>query len=199
MKNIKHVGKISSTNSRCVVVFRHIYDANGNIADRDNCLIFESDRLPDAEHGELIKIVESETAQSTGDLFNVLSRTRLGNGNTALQWLASQNRLRKIPTKDVHMIPTSTMSIPLNKLNRIIELTKSGMSQAEIENVIANENDKTTEMPQIDNRTDSVLDDESLAASYISQAEMFESQAAELRNKAKELQSKEVVVENGDS
>ena len=104
---LKHVGQVINTGRRCVVVFREIYDDTGKVIDTNNCLIVETDRLPDAVHQYLMRIIESEPAQRTGDLYNVLHRERLGDGSVALAYLNKSGRLRKFPTSQVLLLQDS--------------------------------------------------------------------------------------------
>lgn len=202
MATMKHVGKIKNTGRRCVVVFREMYDEKGKVIDEHNCLVFETESLPDAEHQDLMRIVESDTAQSTGDLFNVLARTRLGSGDLSLSWLSRANRLRKFPTSNIVMTPDARTQIGLDTLNKIVKLQKSGASQKEIENVLRNDTDLPPRQAESVTESisdaapdavtaqpsgDGVLDDAAIAKSYLDQAEMFAKQAEELREQAYQL------------
>lgn len=204
MASLKHVGRIKNTGRRCVIVFREMYNDKGEVVDENNCLIFESESLPDAEHQDLMRIIESDTAQSTGDLFNVLSRSRLGNGLPALNWLSSSQRLRKFPTDNIELTPDSTTVIGLDTLNKIVKMQKAGASQKDIENALKDDTDmpprvaetvtadvekESETQPQVDSQPgdDGVLDDAAIAKSYLNQAELFEKQAADLRAQAYEL------------
>ena len=204
MATMKHVGRVKNTGRRCVVVFREIYDETGKVTDENHCLVFETDNLPDAEHQDLMRIVESDTAQTTGDLFNVLGRSRLGTGVPALNWLASSNRLRKFPTSNVELTPDSRTVLGLDKLNKIVKMQKAGASEAEINNVLRDD----TDLPprQVDNITeemqpntasepvtaetqsaDGVLDDATIAKQRLDQAITFENEAKTLREQAYDL------------
>jgi len=204
---LKHVGRIKNTGRRCVIVFREIYDEKGNVVDDKNCLVFESESLPDAEHQDLMRIIESEPAQSTGDLYNVLARERLGTGTIALNWLAQTGRLRKFPTSNIELVPDSNSIIGLDTLNKIVKMQNSGVSQEEIEQAIRDDTDnpprdvtnqitsestatpsESTEAPATpQSGDDGVLDDAAIAKNYVEQAEMFEMQAKELRDQAYEM------------
>lgn len=199
MAALKHVGRIKNTGRRCVVVFREMYDETGKVIDENNCLVFETDNLPDAEHQELMRIVESSSAQSTGDLFNVLTRERLGTGITALKWLVDSRRLRKQPTNNVDLLPTASVVIGLDKINKIVKMQKDGASEAAISNMLRNDTDSSPremkdiladvvpETPSDANAQSGqkdLLDDAALAKSFLDQAQIFERQATELREKA---------------
>ena len=51
--NIKHVGKLSNTGKKVVVVFRELPD------DPENCLVVDTDALPDWFHDDIINAVMS--------------------------------------------------------------------------------------------------------------------------------------------
>jgi hypothetical protein len=203
MASLKHVGRIKNTGRRCVVVFREMYNEKGVVVDENNCLVFESESLPEAEHNDLMRIIESGAAQSTGDLFEVLGRERLGSGVAALQWLSASNRLRKFPTNNVELTPDSTTILGLDTLNTIVKMQSAGKSQEEIENMLRDDTDQPprvseivkealdgTDVTNADATTqtgDGVLDDATIAANYLAQAEMFETQAKDLRAQAETL------------
>lgn len=202
MASLKHVGRIRNTGRRCVVVFREIYDDRGNVVDENNCLVVETDTLPDAEHQDIIRIVESEPAQSTGDVFNVFARERLGSGVPALNWMAQTGRLRKFPTNNVVMLPDRNTEIGLDTLNKIVKMQKAGASKEDIQRFLQSDtalsmstSEKISEETVVaDANTSSqsgeiadVLDDTALAKNLLNQADIFEQQAKDLRTQAYEM------------
>lgn len=206
MVSLKHVGRVKNTGRRCVVVFREMYDDQGHVIDENNCLVVETDTLPDAEHQDIIKIVESEPAQATGDLFNVMARERLSTGANALKWMADAKRLRKYPTSNVELLPDSRTTIGLDTLNTIVKMQKAGASEADIAKVLNADTELnaaqseelsqnvTTEStsnnaPAEDNSqtgesTDGVMDDAAIAKMKLEQSVMFSKQAEELKAEA---------------
>jgi hypothetical protein len=201
MASLKHVGRVKNTGRRCVVVFREMYNDKGHVVDENNCLVFESESLPDAEHQDLMRIVESEQSQNTGDLFNILNRARLGTGATALSWLAQTRRLRKYPTNNIEMTPDSRTVIGLDTINKIVKMQKEGRSQKDIENVLRDSNDAAPQNVEdvvasvndtpvessLQTDVPTVLDDAALAETYLAQAAVLDQQAKELRDQAKSL------------
>lgn len=207
MAPLKHVGRIKNTGRRCIVVFREIYDENGNVVDDTNCLVVETESLPDAEHQDIMRIVESEPAQSTGEVYNIFARERLGTGVPALNWMVQSNRLRKFPTSNIELTPDSQTVLGLDKLNKIVKMQKTGATEEDIQRVLQDDTDmpprdanmlaesatKTATEPTPDTQATSqsgnegVMDDADIAKSYMSQAEMFEKQAKELREQAYDL------------
>tara|TARA_B110000238_G_scaffold198142_1_gene242114 strand:+ start:842 stop:1501 length:660 start_codon:yes stop_codon:yes gene_type:complete len=199
MVALKHVGRVINTGRRCVVVFREMYNENGHVTDENSCLVFETETLPDAEHQDLMRIVESGSSQSTGDLFNVLARERLGSGVTALSWLSESKRLHKVATNNVELTPDSTTVLALVTLNKIVKMQKAGSSQRDIENMLRDDTDQSPRVAEtvadildsasnVDAQTgEGVLDDATIAESYLKQAVAFEAQAKELRESAEKL------------
>ena len=72
LKMLKHIGRVKSTGHRCIVVFRELHDKEGNVTDQNRCIVFSTENLQPTEHDDLIRIVESEPAQSTGDFTRFL-------------------------------------------------------------------------------------------------------------------------------
>lgn len=194
---IKHVGQVINTGRRCVVVFREIYDNNGKVVDPNNCLVVETDTLPDAVHQDLIRIVESEPAQRDGDLFNVLARERLNDGSLALAYFHQSGRLRKYPTSQVMLIPDSNNTLRLDKMNTILRMQKEGKSQDEISVAISDNNAVTTapepaatinEAATVPPADDSgVLSDEQIALAKFNNAKQLMAEAERLLAEAYEL------------
>lgn len=191
---LKHVGHVINTGRRCVVVFREIYDDKGNVTEKDNCLVFETDALPDLVHQDLMRIVESEPAQRTGNLYEVLTRERLHDGTVALNWLHGRSRLRKYPTDNIMLTPDNNTSLRLDKMNRIIEMQKAGLSQQEIENAIVDDTDapprkqtSAQQAPAAPASEPGILDDAAIAQQRLAQAETFLAEAERLQAEAYEL------------
>jgi hypothetical protein len=199
MVALKHVGRVINTGRRCVVVFREMYNEKGHVTDENSCLVFETENLPDAEHQDLMRIVESDSSQSTGDLFNVLARERLGSGVTALSWLSESQRLHKVATSNIELTPDSSTVLGLVTLNKIVKMQRAGSTQKDIENMLRDDTDQSPRVAEtvadvlesasdVDTQTgEGVLDDATIANSYLQQAAAFDAQAKELRESAEKL------------
>jgi len=196
---MKHVGIVANTGKRCIVVFREIYDDRGKVIEPDNCLVIEPDTLPDHAHQDITSIVQSEPAQRTGNLYEVLARTRMTEGSIALAWLHNSGRLIKHSTSNVFMVPDSNNKIRLDKINRIISLQKSGHSQEEIERMIRDDTDsapkfkETLTADKVDNyvanipEPDVIVDPLELSNKMLDQANKLMEQANVLRTRAAEI------------
>lgn len=205
----KHVGMVENTGKRCVVVFREIYDEEGNVVEPDKCLVVEIENLPDFAYQDIVSIVESGPAQSNPNLYEVLARTRFSDNSVVLQWLHNNNRLRKYDTSNIVMKPTESYSIKLSKLNRIIELQKAGYDEKDIERIVHDDTDMpprsknlteeikentinkqtepVVENTQVQSTQDGVLNDDDLAQRYLNQAKTLSEEAERLTNEAYEL------------
>lgn len=195
MTNVRFVGRVKNTGRKCVVVFRHIYDENGNVTDKENCLAFETESLPDAEHQNLMQIVEDPATQASTEMFEALNKERhFETGQTYLQWLHQMGRLRRFPTTNIEMTPNSHSTIGLHELNTVIDMQAQGSSMESIEKEL--ERMKSDEESDVVPDDGHLMTDERLAESFLNQAEQFEAQAKELREKAEAL-TKEEFVEGG--
>ena len=182
--NLKHVGRVLNTNRKCLVVFREIYDEHGNVVDENNCLVVETESLPDAEHQQFMSIIESDHANASPEIYNILIRERHNSGNSLLEWLHATRRLRKFPTESIEMVPNNSMTIRLDKLNEIIKHQKTGMTDSEISDkldFVAPE----TETSDYEVESDSPETPEQL----LNQARSLESRARKLRKKAKSFEN----------
>lgn len=101
---MRHVGKLASTDSKCVVIMMQIPDR------LDHALIVESDSLPDLYHQNLMSLVESQEGQANPILANLLGARNMfleGVGNkTVMEALHLGGFLRPIPVESVVMMPT---------------------------------------------------------------------------------------------
>lgn len=199
---MKHVGMVANTGRRCVVVFREIYDEKGNVVEPDKCLVVETDTLPDHAHQDIISIVESEPAQRTGNLYEVLARSRMTEGSIALVWLHANKRLTKYDTSNVYLLPDSSTKVRLDKINKIVALQKSGASQQDIENIMRDDTDQpprampATTAPVNPQITDAVtqtatvepqVDKTKLAENLLKSSEQLIEQAKAMQMQAQEL------------
>ena len=127
---IKHVGK--HNNKKCVIVFRRIPDL-GHMA-----LVVYSDLLPRLVHDEVMSALESAPGQNTTELNEVLFRTTMGDGTNCLHTLHTQGFLKKVPTNQILVTPTSNSSVRLDELNDLLDEMAKGQDAVnrlqEIEN-----------------------------------------------------------------
>ena len=194
MANLKHVGQVANTGLKCIVVFREIYDENGNVTEPDNCLIVETERLPDMEHDDIVRVVESPAGQEADEFYQIAHRSMFADGINMLVKLNNRGYLKKYPTKQILMTPNSSTSIPLSEINEIIKKQQSGMSEQDITNSMIDDTDKPprtsttlSESQTIDQAVptnEPVLDDVKLAQNMLDQANTYELEVKRLREEA---------------
>ena len=202
MANLKHVGRVANTNVKCVVVFREIYDEKGNVVDPNNCLIVETERLPDMEHDDVIRVVESNEGQNVANFYEIANRSRFADGTNMLNSLHRRGFLRKYPTNQIELTPNPSTAIKLSEVNTIIRKQATGMSESDIRNTMVDDTDKAprqlngkpvSNIPldstqTIDQAitvpTETVLDDTTIAKNMLAQAQTFLAEAERLKAEA---------------
>ena len=191
---MKHVGQVSNTGLKCIVVFREIYDDKGNVIEPDNCLVVETERLPDMEHDDIVRVVESPAGQEAAEFYEIAHRSMFADGINMLVKLNSRGYLKKYPTDQILMTPNSHTSVKLSEINEIIRKTNSGMSPQDIENSMQDDTDKpprtsTSLSPSqtIDQAVptdETAIDDNALAQTMLDQAITYEAEVKRLREEA---------------
>ena len=203
--NTKHVGALANTGTRCVVMMRQLPD------DRDSALIMETESLPEWAHDDVIRMVDSQTAQATGNLWEVADRTVFTNGQNILAFAHQAGWLKKVATNNVDMKPNSTTVIKLDELNKLIAEQTGDPDNAlprklapdvsgpatvqdnpEAQRRVTTENveqlaNPTPPIPQASAPTDGALDDGALAANMLAQAKGYEAEAESLKAQAYEM------------
>jgi hypothetical protein len=111
----KHQGQLSNTGVRVAVVFRKLPN------DENNCLIVETERLPDSYHDSIIQILNSREASETNDLYEVLNRRTFPDGTNCLASLHHRGYLRKEPVSNITMYPLPGQAVPLALINATID------------------------------------------------------------------------------
>ena len=191
MANVKHVGQVANTGLKCVVVFREIYDENGNVTDPNHCLIVETERLPDMEHDDIVRVVESDSAQTANQFYEIAHRSMFSDGINMLTKLHNRGYLKKYPTNQILMTPNSSTSVALSEVNEIIRKQSTGMSESDIRNSMVDDTDKPPRNHTTSQQTApapkaeaGVLDDKDIAKNMLSQADTYEAEVKRLREEA---------------
>ena len=189
--NVKHVGRVANTGMKCVVVFREIYDDRGNVTEPNNCLVVETERLPDMEHDDVVRVVESPAGQQASQFYEIAHRSMFGDGINMLVKLNNRGYLKKYSTDEIIMTPNTHTNIKLSEINEVIRKQKSGMSQDEITNSMVDDTDQPPRTQSSSQNTPSaptaeadVLDDIAIAKTMLSQAETYELEVKRLREEA---------------
>lgn len=194
MANLKHIGKVANTGLKCVVVFREMYDENGTVIDPDHCLIVETGRLPDMEHDDIIRVVESRSAQESQEFYTVAQRSLFSDGTNMLGMMSKKGYLKKYPTTQINLTPNNSTSIALSEVNTVLRKQARGMSDTDISNSMVDDTDspprgqtslmQTTANDEPQSSGETVLDDTALAQQMLTQASTYELEVKRLREEA---------------
>lgn len=193
MRSLKHVGKIKNTGAKVLVIFRTL-PGESNMS-----LVLPTSTLPDQYHDALITLVESDQAQSTNELGEIMFIRRFPDGRPMLQAMQADNRMQKVTTSLVVMTPTLNDSIQLDELNVMIAQQKNcaiddlaglmhGARPSDtIDKVIDQEIQPEQPKAEVNAEQTTPLTDKDIAKSYRSQADSLYKEAARLRKQADEL------------
>ncbi len=204
---LKHIGRITKTGAKVLVAFRTLP------GESNTALVIPVANLSDSYHDAIMKVVESDQAQETFELGELLFIRSFPDGRPMLQALRADGSLQKVPTDAVTMTPTPNDIIELHQLNVLIaeqrncavdDLCKfvsgSPMPGTEVQEVArVNEVPKTEEVlgrevgepknaPQpLKAPENQALSDKDIARNYRSQADAMYKEAARLRREADDL------------
>ena len=115
---MKHVG--SHGTKPCVVLFREVPD------EPENCLIVETEVLPSQTHDDLMMFVQSQEAQQSNDVSQVLARKTFSDGTNVLNGLHFNKQIKKVPVSQVSLTPVPGQSVALSEVNAEIRKIQSG-------------------------------------------------------------------------
>ena len=182
--NIKHVAK-THTGKKCVVVFRELPD------EPDNCLIVDTEALPDWMHDNIMQAVESPGAQASTDFYAYAERTVLTDGTNMLQTLHSTGRLQKMPTDKITMTPNNDVSVGLTEINNIVREQNGDVPTAVTPPTdqvnMAGKTMDVMESTAAPATTTEGINDTDLAKQFLAQAKGYETEAKSLKAQAYEL------------
>jgi hypothetical protein len=118
MSFIKHIGRHGDR--KVAVVFRQIP------GDEHMCLVIYPDLLPMHIHDPIMKVLESPVGQQEEELATALHRNILPDGRNMLNTLHSERLMKRVNTEQVIMIPNNKSTVKLNELNKILNEMKTG-------------------------------------------------------------------------
>lgn len=171
----KHSGQLANTGVRVAVVFRKLPN------DETNCLIVETERLPDSYHDYVIQCLNSKEAAETNDFYEVLNRRTFPDGSNCLTSLHQRGFLRKEPVTNIVMLPLPGQAVPLALINATIDKKVEQYVAQQNATKTALENAEVPPVPAISVTTD---DPVAVAKGLILQAEMLEQDALAKREEA---------------
>ena len=115
---IKHVGK--HNNKKIVLLWRRVPN------EAHMCLVAYSDTLPRLIHDELMKTLESAIGQNAKELSDVLFRTVMADGRNLLEVMHKEGFIKKVPTSQILITPTTKSTVRLDELNDILDEMDKG-------------------------------------------------------------------------
>lgn len=191
---IKHIGRHGDR--RVAVVFKSVP------GEEHMCLVVYPDTLPVAWHDSIMKAIESPPGQQAADLGDVLFRNLLPDGRPILETLHKEGMIKKVQTVQVIMTPTTTSSVRLDELNKILNEMKQGEDAvrrlAELDSNAGLVDPRAKKIQEHMQNTIGALDDDALAVDLTQQADRMESEAksllaesARLRKEAAEIRGVE--------
>ena len=183
---IKHVGKHNQR--KIIIVYKTVPD------ETHMALIAYSDSLPSLIHDEAMKVLESEIGQNAKELADALFRNTMADGNNCLTALHKGGWLKKVPTNQVIVTPTSRSTVRLDELNDILAKLEAGGEAAQrLADIDSNRGTKgvlktgrEVGEPSV-NTSSAVLSDADLAEQRLTQANKMEADAKSLLAEAKRL------------
>lgn len=182
---LKHVGRVKSNGKKCIVAYRTLP------GDAYNCLIVPTENLPDSYHDALINLVESSSGQASYEFAEAMARTNFPDGSIMLAALHTQNRLIKVSTDQIEMLPTNSYAILLSELNQVIaEQRGTTVDELSLKSTIKLEQptNPVVEKPaEPKSALVELLTPEQKAKHYRSEADRLSKEAASLRRQAEEL------------
>jgi hypothetical protein len=198
MSFLKHIGRHGDR--KVAVVFKQIP------GDDHMCLVIYPDLLPMHIHDPLMKVLESTMGQAADELADILHRSLLPDGRNMLETLHGERIMKRIQTEQVILTPNASSTVKLSELNNILSQMKQGADavrkMAEIDNNSGLVDGKTKReaerqfkedqlrknqppsynLPQAP--VDGILDDRTLAANMLNQAQRMEAEAQSLIKEA---------------
>jgi hypothetical protein len=195
---LKHIGRMKNTGVKILTIFRTL-PGESNMA-----LVLPVANLSDSYHDSIMTVVETDQAQESFELGEILFTRTFPDGRPMLQALQADNRLQKVPTDLVVMSPTANDSVQLDQLNILIAEQRnctvddlytfvSGAPKVKKNDVVVEDIAEVKDLAsQPSNEPlkasgDTALTDKDIAKSYRSQADAMYKEAARLRKEADEL------------
>lgn len=114
----KHIGK--HNDKRVVILFREVPNED------HMCLVVYSDLLPRIYHDAVMKVLESDVGQQAKEFSDALFRNYMPDGANCLEALHRNGLIKKVPTNQVIVTPTTTSNVRLDELNGILKEMSKG-------------------------------------------------------------------------
>jgi hypothetical protein len=185
---MKHIGMIQNTGKRCVVVFLQIPGRE------DHALVVDAEALPERIHDPLMSIIRTPEGQQSQNLGEVLGRRMMPDSNrTMLEDLHIYGYLQPQPVTNIVLVPRpnsrvllSEMLEALGRYSPAAEATKAAAKEVPPQTTPQTLPETSTLFDN--NREASSLEEKTaVAKGMIAQAELLESDAKAMREKAYKL------------
>jgi hypothetical protein len=194
---LKHIGRHGDR--KVAILFREVP------GEEHMCLVVYPETLPTHIHNSIMSTIESAPGQAAATLAEVMQRNLLPDGRPQLSALHQEGMIKKVPASQVIVTPTPTSSVKLDEMNQIIREMETGESalkrlqeldastgivdptvkrKAEAEFKRSQERAQQPTTPPLVSNTDGVLDDKTLAANMLSQAQRMEQEGQNLIKEA---------------
>ena len=183
---LRHVGVINNTGKNVAVVFMTLPD------DDQNCLVVDMDALPEIFQESIKKIIESNEAQQTQNLGDVLGRRMSpdGSNTTVLMKLHQAQRLQKLPVDLISLVPRRGLTWPLRDVLAAMKAAEQPAIDPDLDpdaaEIVKQEVSKFNAFANNIEATSSE-GNQAQARDLIRMAEMLEADAAQRRSRAYQL------------
>jgi hypothetical protein len=185
----RHVGVMNNTGNKVAVVFMSLP------GDEGNCLVIDTDSLPDMFQQTMRRLIDSADAQQSENLADILDRRVSPDGsNTSLLTKFHQSgRLQKVPVDLVSLTPNKGTKWPLKDVLSSIRASKnetniSDLAEMDPDEARIAQQAMSNFNPHAHNAE--VMNEETRAGKardLIAMAEMLEADAATRRQQAYQL------------
>ncbi len=169
----RHLGTLTATGSRCVVVFRELP------GEPQTCLVFESDSMPEYYREPMMTVILNE-GQRHRELFEVLHRNHFSNGQVMLTAIHNLGYLRPKKTSDVMMELGGNTRIRLDELNDQLRELDAEAKKEEVKS----DDIQAKFNPMAEN---TAAEEATVAGKLLREAEKLELEAASKRKRAHTL------------
>ena len=115
---LKHIGRHGDR--KVAILFREVPGED------HMCLVVYPEVLPTHIHDSIMRTLESEVGQQATNLAEALHRNLLPDGRPQLEALHKEGMIKKVPTAQVIVTPTTQSSVKLDELNKIVREMESG-------------------------------------------------------------------------
>jgi hypothetical protein len=192
---LKHIGRFKSNQRKVIVAYRTLPN------DAEHCVVVQTENLDSAEHDALIKAVESDAGQNANEFAEAMARNQLPDGRNMLAGFHTTGKMLRVPTNTIEMMPDMKTTIMLDELNKVIaeqkgvaveDLAMKDPNAGKTQEPTASSSETTVETlatagEVVAPKSNDVMSDDDLAASYRSQADAMFKEAKRLREQAEDL------------